>query len=448
MRIRTSVVASVAVALTLAASSVAPAATPGRPAQSTPGYGIPATPLVQGIPFGYGVALGPDNSVYYAAFNGRYIGNVDATGEVSVAADYLECGVQRIAVSSQGDIYYTDGCFNVKKYDVDTKEVTVLATLTQDTPSGIAIGTNGNVFFTTESGTLREIVNGQAVTRVSGLAIPQGLAVDAAGNFYFGEYGNPNSAESLPEEERESVSGRVSRVSQSDWTPVVLASGMWRVRGVAEAGGKVYVIEEGNYDDQGSSGQLSVVPATGGARTVLLRDLDYPEGVAATSSGDVYFTSERGGGFHAGSMLFRYSPADSVRYEATNRGVTAHCDKPIRSLRVGEGRVEIRTSGPGSQCYVQIPADRVDWQVNTDLPLPMPGSWTPLPQILTTVGSRDHAVNAYVWMARAHEARRWPPTFKAGFEVMAPGFSEVPEAFIVSANTTTEKLLTVRYVEK
>lgn len=399
-------------------------------------YGIPAEPVVGDIQFGYGVAVGPHGGIYYASYNGRRVTKVGAGGQKETAVSGLTCGPSHVAVNSSGDVFIAEyACGIVAKYTPQGK-LDVLAS-GYGHLSGLAVAANGTVYFTAENGAIYQVVNGTVSPLITGLHTPEGLAVDAQGNLFFGEYGNPNAVNNLPAQEKQFLSGKLMELTTSG-TVKTLASGLWRVRDIALApDGSVYFVEESNYNDQGNSGTLGrFVPGVG--TQVLLYDLDYPEGIAVTPSGEVYFTAERGHLYDAGTILFRYNPGSSAATHALNRvdnvghSVVIIAAGQVANSKLYAGKIEYRAllGGSATPTYVVLPVTLVNWAADFQQHLPMPGSWWPLPKVNVTLGSAN--VGAYVYLVRSHIGRRWPTTIVGGKEVMASGFSEAPMALIVA----------------
>ena len=392
-------------------------------------YGIPAIPVVTGIQFGYGVSVGPHGGVYYASFNGRSISRFSNSGPPTAMLAGLQCSPAQVAVASTGNVYFTEQCGNIVEWVRQTASFRLLAS-GYSAASGIAVAPDGTVYFT-QGSHLYAIKGGTVLPVAGGLNIAEGLAVGSNGDLYVGAYGNPNTANAAPASQRQSLSGRIVRVNPTTGQVKVLASGLWRVRNIALGPhGSVYFVEESNYDDQGNSGTLGKVLPTGQVET-LMYDIDYPEGIAVAPDGSIYFTAERGQQVNAGTMLFRYEPGRAAASVADlSHGVTMVSLHGNVSATATRGTVAItQTAGTSpASVFLIVPRDLIDWSVNTNIPLPMPGSWSPLPKFVARSGGA--ALGIDVWMLRRHQGRRWPTQMVSGREVMAPGFSETPLAFI------------------
>lgn len=394
-------------------------------------YGIPAAPMVSGIQFGFGVALGPNGGAYYASFNARSITRIGSSGTVKTVVSQLACGPSHLTLDGTGNIFFVEyQCGQIMEYSKQG----VLSTLASGylLPSGIAVASNGDVYFVTEGGggNLYRIHDGVVSTLLTGLPSPEGMAIDSNGNLFFGLYGNPNAG-GPPGAIMEDTAGNVT---------TLVGSGLWRVRDIALGpAGSVCFVEESNYMDQGNSGTLGCFTPGKGINT-LLYDIDYPEGLAVTTEGAVYFTAERGHTTNAGTILFLYNPQELISLGAVAIGGTSNSPDAII---IAQGNVVSPSINSGTLTYTIDPAlsisseafiilsrSLIAWSVDTSANLPMPGSWWPLPQINVTIDSQP--VVATTYMARMHQGQRWPATIQNGIEIPAAGFSEQPIGFVVA----------------
>ncbi len=395
-------------------------------------YGIPAAPMVSGIQYGFGVALGPNGGTYYASYNAKSITRVGSSGTVTTIVSSLPCGPSHLTLDGTGNIFFVGyECGLIMEYSKQG----VLSTLASgySLPSGIAVASNGDVYFVTEGGggNLYRIHDGAVSTLLTDLPSPEGTAIDSDGNVFFGLYGDPNTG---------GPPGEILEYTAAGNVTTLMSSGLWRVRDIALGpAGSVCFVEESNYQDQGNSGTLGCF-TPGGAINNLLNDIDYPEGLAVTAEGAVYFTAERGHLTNAGTILFRYSPQELTSLGSIAIGGTSNSPDAIV---IAQGNVVSPSISSGAVTYTIDPAlstsseafiilsrSLIAWSVDTNANLPMPGSWWPLPQINVTIDGQPVVETTY--MARIHQGQRWPETTQNGISIPAAGFSEQPKGFIVA----------------
>jgi len=107
---------------------------------------------------------------------------------------------------------------------------------------------------------------GTQTTVGSGLANPYGVAVDAAGNVFVGDYGNQ----------------RVVKIPANGGAQTTIASGLNYPEGVAVDGaGNVYIADSDNN-------RVLEVPAGAGPQTTVGSGLNHPAGVAVDGAGNVF----------------------------------------------------------------------------------------------------------------------------------------------------------------
>jgi sugar lactone lactonase YvrE len=184
-----------------------------------------------------------------------------------------------VAVDTNGNVYFADtGNDAIKKWTAANNAVTTLPFTGLDQPWGVAVDTNGNVYiadsgnnaikkWTAASNTVTNLVS-------SGLLAPRGVAVDGAGNVYIANTGSNAIME---------------------WTAVngnlitLVSSTLRNPSGVAvDVAGNVYIANTG-------ANQIEEWLAADGAVTNLVSsNLDNPSGVAVDGSGHVYIANTGG----------------------------------------------------------------------------------------------------------------------------------------------------------
>jgi sugar lactone lactonase YvrE len=176
-----------------------------------------------------------------------------------------------VATDSSGNVY-------VAYNSAEVREVTpagVATTIsTQHSVSSLAVSTSGDIYYTDYSGgaAYKHASGGTETTVASGLNGPRGIAVDASGNVYIGDAGD----------------GRVLKVAPGGAQSTV-GSGYTRPEQVAvDSSGNVYVADS-------SGNHVVKVPWTGsayGAQTTIGTGLSSPSGVAIDSSGNAFIANQ------------------------------------------------------------------------------------------------------------------------------------------------------------
>jgi sugar lactone lactonase YvrE len=194
------------------------------------GIGGPATSASFGSP--YGLALDAAGNIYIAAQLLGFSGNcfpsvlkVDLNGIITEFANFaaLSCDLLGLGVDAAGNLYIPDPDYNrVSKYS-DTQGTSFVAgngtigfsgdggpaTQAQlDTPADVSVDTAGNFYIADmNNNRIRKVDTNGIITTIAGngsrglsgdggpatqaeLAVPSGVAVDAAGNVYIADSGN------------------------------------------------------------------------------------------------------------------------------------------------------------------------------------------------------------------------------------------------------------------
>jgi len=158
---------------------------------------------------------------------------------------------------------------NVSPYGYSTTKISLGANFLS--PSGVAIDAAGNLYVGDfDHHLVKEIMagSGTVVTLAPGFTFssPNGVALDAAGNLYVGDSG----------------ANMVYKISAGGGTPTAIGSGFSTPDGVAvDAAGNVYVANQGNNT-------VTEIPGGNGTPVSIGSGYNLPCGVAVDAAGNVY----------------------------------------------------------------------------------------------------------------------------------------------------------------
>lgn len=177
-----------------------------------------------------------------------------------------------IAVDSNGNVFFGDlTTFEVKKIDAITGVVTTFVSLGTNIPYGLAVDSKGNVYVTLYLVIRKFNSDGVKVKDIGPVNSPYGLAVDGADNLYVANSGS-NNVLKFP------ADGSASKI---------LGTGFKYPQGVAvDSAGNIYVADSYN-------GSIKKMDASG-ANIVTLGagKVAQPNGVAVDSEGNIYAVSD------------------------------------------------------------------------------------------------------------------------------------------------------------
>ena len=188
-------------------------------------------------------------------------------------------------------------------------------------PQGLALDAAGDVFVAdTGNNRVVEVPAGGAVPTLlgAGLNQPSSVAVDGAGNLYISDTGNSRVV-MVPDEKGALNSADMSTVSISG---LVSPSGL-----AIDGSGDLYVADASN-------GNVVEIPAGGGASISVASGLNSPQGVAVDATGNVYVTSSNkvseypAGGGTPIPMGGGYSRPSSVTVDASGALYVADSGNP------------------------------------------------------------------------------------------------------------------------
>jgi len=249
-----------------------------------------------------GIAVDQAGNVYVTEVSNNTLRKIDPTGMVTTLAGQSE--------DTDGDGYpdggYADGLGSAARFNG---------------PSGLAIDTDGNLYVAdTANSIIRKVTPAGDVTTLAGRATddgsadgvgnearfksPEGVAVDRAGNVYVGDTGNATIRRITPTGEVTTLAGLAGNPGDSDGTGsaarfdvpcgvTVDASGVLYVADLGNSSirkispGGVVTTLAGLAVDTNGDGSLDGGYADG---TGSAARFNWPYGVAADSSGNVYVT--------------------------------------------------------------------------------------------------------------------------------------------------------------
>jgi sugar lactone lactonase YvrE len=204
----------------------------------------------------YGIGVSPQ-----VAFNSAALIPFNVTGGVLVNG---------VAVDASGDLFvalYPDSVLEIKPGGAQSIVASGLAS-----PQSIAVNGAGNVFIANGDGTVVEVPagGGAPTLAASGLGQPIGLAVDGAGNLFISFNG-------------------VSEMAYGSTMPFTLPfSGLTQNRNVVVDGlGNVFTSDFRN-------GQVLELPAGSNHQSTVASGLVQPQGVAVDAAGDVFASESLG----------------------------------------------------------------------------------------------------------------------------------------------------------
>ena len=227
----------------------------------------------------------------------------------------------------------------------------------------------------------------------TGMAGPEGVAVHANGDIFWSEYGafGGNAPDPAGRGHVEGVAvkpGQVMVKRAATGSVELVASGFWRCRGIALHEQTLYVANEANAWDQGSSGAIHAVDVATGATRLLLSGLDYPQFPAVDPAGVLFFSlalhnkfvsydpSDPDGGFaacaapalaamgiHASTRGFTWlDPASSERTPTAGGGDGGRLSLAVEGMTPAaiSGAVQLPGSGGELMAWLRVPREQVD----------------------------------------------------------------------------------------
>jgi DNA-binding beta-propeller fold protein YncE len=244
--------------------------------QSGPIFDLGASALLVGPAAGSNsvvLAVVPNIGAWTATTNAAWLhlslANQSGTGGTNLIFSYdanpgatrsgtLTIAGQTLTITQAGSTY------------VAAEPLTTLVSSGLAQPQGLAIDGSGNVYIAdTENNTIEEwtVTNNTLTTLVSGLNGPTAVAVDGLGNVYIAD----------------TLNNAIKERTAANSNVITLVSGLNNPSGVAaDSSGNVYIANTGGNSIEEWTGASNTV-------TTLVSGLDAPSGLAVDAAGNVYF---------------------------------------------------------------------------------------------------------------------------------------------------------------
>ncbi len=200
-----------------------------------------------------------------------------------------------------------------------------------NTPYGVAVDSAGNVYVADNGNhTIRKVSAAGVVTTLAGLAgsggsadgtgsaarfsLPNGVAVDSAGNVYVADFNNHTIRKVTPAGVVTTLAGRAGSFGSADGTGGA-ARFIFPTDVAVDSAGNVYVADTGNYAIRKVTAAGVVTTLAGSAAR-----FDQPQGVAVDSAGNVFVTDR------TDHTIRKVTAAGVVTTLAGNAGVSGSAD--------------------------------------------------------------------------------------------------------------------------
>jgi len=391
--------------------------------------------------YSFGTTVTASGDVYFTEFANHRIQRRNAADGSLTTIVTDRPGLYGITSDRQGNIFYAQdsdvGTGRIVKRTPSGSEEVICSGLTR--PRQLSTDADGNVYAVLETRSILKwnSATGNVQTVVNSLQIPtpsppQGVAVASDGRIYFSTYSEMGSYGVALQ-----PGGVWVRETNGSITQV--AGGLWRARGLAmNPNGKLYAVTEANAWDQGNSGLLVEIDPAKKTTKNLLAGIDYAQFPAVGPDGRIYVTEARD------EKLVAYDPAQQFASQAiaepdlqlsvenaTWRETIAQAAFPlglkIDSVAV-DGYLTFRQGASDASMWLKLPASRFP-TLNPNQSSPGPGFFqTPTVKVDWHYGGSQ----GYAVPLRDHVRCRWPMTNVGTVnESPAPDFSENPEAFLV-----------------
>ena len=353
--------------------------------------------------YSFGTEVAHDGTVLFTEFNRREIKRWNPIdGTTDVWRTKQTPGMFGVCANNTGDVFVgidlgdNGNPGKVLRIGADGMEAHIIEGITR--PRQLACDLAGNLFVALENGKILKWDHGTDTSSEIMSAQPpvNGIAVGPDGSVYVSEYANfKHMAEGYSHPE----TAGVVKVRRPDGTISVLASGVWRARGLALSGTRLYLCTEADREDHGNSGLL--------VRIKTFQAVSNP-------APDVQKASVRGG---------------RITWTPSVDGTSFTIQSQSRTL---EGYLHLDEGALSMDGYIEVPANKFDLSLDPlyhtfDSEHPYPGIFE-LPSVEAKCASGS--IKVEVIPLRCHQGQRWPmQNVGTPNESPAPGFSEQPEAF-------------------
>ena len=392
--------------------------------------------------YSFGTTVTASGDVYFTEFGNQRIQRRNAADGSLTTIVTDRPGLYGITSDRQGNIFYAQdsdvGTGRIVKRTPSGSEEVICSGLTR--PRQLSTDADGNVYAVLETRSILKwsSATGNVQTVVNSLQIqasspPQGVAIASDGRIYFSTYSEMGSYGVALQPGGVWVRETNGSISQ-------VAGGLWRARGLAfHPNGKLYAVTEANAWDQGNSGLLVEIDPAKKTTKNLLAGIDYAQFPAVGPDGRIYVTEARD------DKLVAYDPAQQFTSQAiaepdlqlsvenaTWRETIAQAAFPL-GLKIDSVAVDgYLTFGQGASdasMWLKLPVSRFAAFDPNQSTSPGPGFY-PTPTV--TVDWHYGGSQGYAVPLRDHVRCRWPMTNVGTVnESPAPDFSEDPEAFLV-----------------
>ncbi|MGI9177790.1 MAG: hypothetical protein ACR2IT_08035, partial [Pirellulales bacterium] len=392
--------------------------------------------------YSFGTTVAASGDVYFTEFGNQRIQrlNVADGSQTTIVTD--RPGLYGITCDRQGNIFYAQdsdsGTGRIVKRTPAGVEQVICSGLTR--PRQLSTDADGNVYAVLESRAILkwDSATGAVQSVVTSLQIPtpsppQGVAVASDGRIYFSTYSAMGSY-------GVALQPGAVWVRETNGSVTQVAGGLWRARGLAlHPNGKLYAVTEANAWDQGNSGLLvEINPATKTTRN-LLSGIDYAQFPAVGPDGRIYVTAARD------EKLVAYDPAQQFVNQtiaepglelsvenATWRETVDQAAFPV-SLHVDavtvDGFLTFGQAATDASMWLKLPASRFSGFNANQPAAPGPGFFR-TPDV--TVDWRYGSSHGFAVPVRDHVRCRWPMSDVGTVnEAPQPDFNEDPEAYLV-----------------
>ncbi|HKS37373.1 MAG TPA: NHL repeat-containing protein, partial [Verrucomicrobiae bacterium] len=260
-----------------------------------------------------------------------------------------------VTVDSAGNLYVADSWNHAIRKVTPTGVVTTLAGLVLSVPHGVAVDSAGNLYVAdTYNHTIRKLTAGGEVTTLAGLAgnagsvdgtgsaarfkFPLGLAVDGVGNVFVADTSNSTIRKVTPAGLVTTLAGLADNNGYADATGTA-ARFNYPAGVAADSSGNVYVADAINHTIRKvtSTGVVTTLAGLAGGPGSVdgianAARFNYPAGVALDSAGNLYVADEMN------HTIRKVTPAGEVTTLAGLAGSNASADGAGRNARFYEPR--------------------------------------------------------------------------------------------------------------